>query len=175
MTGRTLLVVLCALLGCVPMASAATPADLIAAYTAERDAAVADARRGVAAAGTGTEAAQTAAGDLRARLDSLAAALRTSTAGAPPEVESAVASRTAADADVADAVARHARGELDAARLDALLTRIEGDHARRAEAAGGSGMGLGDIVQAVGGPALLIGVVTVVSFRAARRRRPATR
>lgn len=175
MTGRILLVVLCALLAAVPVATAATPADLIAAYTAERDAAVTDARQRIAAAGPGTPAAATTAGDLRARLDSLAAALRTSTAGTPPEVAAAVDSRASADADVADVVGRHARGEIDAARLDALLTRIEDDHARRAGAAGGSGMDLGDIVQAVGGPALLIGVVTVLSFRAARRRRPATR
>ncbi len=163
-----LALVLCAL---VAPASAwgATTAELVGAYAAQRDAAVAAAHEAITGAGPGTPAARVAAADARARLASLATALRASTS---PGARVAIDARLAADGRVADALADHAAGRIDADGLAVALEAAAADAARAGDAAAGQGgMGIADIVQALGGPILLVGVIAVMSWRAARTRR----
>lgn len=176
--GRRLAVVLALVLGALAAAPAwgATPADLIGAYAAQRDAAVVQARDAIAAAGPGTPAARAAAADARARLASLADALRASTGG---EARSAVEARLESDDRIADALADHAAGRIDADALGAALDEAAARYQRRRDeaAAAGGGMDMADILQAVGGPMLLVGAIALMSWRSARgrRARPAPR
>ncbi|MGD9573544.1 MAG: hypothetical protein AB7V62_16825 [Thermoleophilia bacterium] len=153
------------------VASAATPAELIGAYAAQRDDAIADARDAITAAGPGSPDARRAAADARARLASLADALRATAGGAAgPAVEA----RLDADAAIAQALADHAAGRIDADALDDHITSAEAAHARDARAGTGADDGsLGglDILQAIGGPAILVGVVAFMAMRSRRRRK----
>ncbi len=168
----TVLALLACLLG--PAAAlAATPAELIGAYSAQRDQAVTAARDAITAAGPGTPDARRAAADARARLASLADALRATAGGdAGPAVEA----RLDADAAVASALSDHAAGRIGADALDAHITSAEAAFARdgrtTADAGDGSLGGL-DILQAIGGPAILVGVIAFMAFRSARRRKSA--
>lgn len=166
-----LALVLCALAPGV--AWGAGTAEMIGAYAAQRDATVVTARDAISSAGPGTPGARAAAADARARLASLADALRASTAG---EARAGIDARLAADGLVADALADHAAGRIDAAGLDAALEVAAADAARAGDVTtGAGGMDVAEIVQAVGGPMLLVGVIAIMSWRAARSRRTRSR